>query len=148
MDFCLGRVTRPHDDVDWYVRDNDLSRLTELLIGQGWEPLERLPHERQVDLRRGSVDLSMSPVSLDRAGRPIVGPGPWAGKPLPADMLSGSGRAELSNVTASYISPMSQIELKLMTPIWRRDLARREKDGPDVYLLCSHLLERCSGGES
>lgn len=141
MDFCLGRITRPHEDVDWYVRDGDAVDIVAALTEDGWALSDRIPIERQANLVRHGVELSFNPVRIDAAARPVLGSGPWEGEPLPPDMLDGAGRGTLERVTASYISPMALIQFKLMTPVWRPEFFRRDKDEVDVALLCRHFFD-------
>ncbi|MDQ2738961.1 MAG: aminoglycoside adenylyltransferase [Actinomycetota bacterium] len=140
MDFCIGRITRPHTDVDWYVEDGHATSIVAELIADGWTPDDRLPIERQADLSWDGIELSVSPVRVNDFGLPTVGPGPWEGEPLPRDMLTDAGRSTLAGVAASFISPMAQIELKVMMRHWRPELPFREKDEQDAALLCRHLF--------
>lgn len=139
MDFCLGRVTRSHTDVDFYIEAKGQMRLVEALIAAGWELDGRLPVERQADLFCDGVDLSINPVDQVN-GVPVHGPGPWQGEPFPVDMIEHAGRARIEGVEARYISPMAQVEFKLMTRVWRPEFPFREKDEADVALLCKHMF--------
>lgn len=139
MDFCLGRVTRPHTDVDIYTEATGHQRIVDALVADGWDLDDRLPVDRQADLFRAGVDLSLNPV-YQINGLPVHGPGPWEGVSHPADMLEHAGRSRIEGVEASYISPMAQIEFKLMTRVWRPEFAFREKDESDVALLCRHMF--------
>lgn len=141
MDFCPGRITRPHEDVDWYVGEGHAADIVAALTGDGWVQSDSLPIERQADLIRHGVELSFNPVRIDVAEHPVFGAGPWEGEPLPPDMLDGAGRGTLEGVTASYISPMALIEFKLMTPVWRPEFFRRDKDEVDFALLCRHFSD-------
>jgi len=139
MDFCLGRVTRPHTDVDIYTDQAVHRRTVDALAADGWDLDDRLPVERQADLSRDGVDLSLNPIrQVD--GQAVHGPGPWEDEPCPTDMLEHAGRAQLEGAEAYYISPMAQIEVKLMTRVWRPEFNFREKDEADVALLCRHML--------
>lgn len=139
MDFCLGRITRPHTDVDVFVEISVHLPVVTELITAGWALDDRLPVEQQADLTCEGIDLSLNPV-VEADGRPFLGPGPWEGQPFPADMLEHAGRSKLKGVEASHISPMAQIEFKLMTRTWQPDLRYRPKDEGDVALLCHHMF--------
>ncbi|TNH31515.1 aminoglycoside adenylyltransferase [Micromonospora orduensis] len=116
MDFQLGAVTRPHLDVDWYCWRDDADRLAALLLARGWLPDPRMPVETQLDLVVGDVEVSFAYLGRDRAGRPTVGGGSWAGAPLPAGMLDApSGR--IGTLTVPTISVAAQIEFKQMYPV-------------------------------
>ncbi|MFC0503236.1 nucleotidyltransferase domain-containing protein [Micromonospora costi] len=117
MDFHLGRVTRPHVDVDWYCWRADAPRLAALLTARGWRPDPRMPAEVQLDLFRGEVEVSFAYLARDTARRVTVGAGPWAGTPLPAGMLDAPpGR--IDRRSAPVISLTAQIEFKEMYPVW------------------------------
>ncbi len=139
MDFCLGRVTRPHTDVDVYTDEACHRQTVATLIADGWDLDDRLPIDRQADLSRDGVDLSLNPIHQVN-GLAVHGPGPWEGDPYPVDMLEHAGRTWLEGAEASYISPMAQIELKLMTRVWRPGFKFRDKDEADVALLCRHMF--------
>lgn len=139
MDFCLGRVTRSHTDVDIYTDEASHRQTVATLVAEGWELDDRLPIDQQADLSRGGVDLSLNPIR-HLNGLAVHGPGPWEGEPYPTDMLEHAGRGRLDGVEASYISPMAQIEFKLMSRVWRPEFRFREKDESDVALLCRHMF--------
>lgn len=56
MDFFLGRVTREHLDIDWFVLVEDAARLREQLLQHGFVDVTTADPEQQIDLRRGRVD--------------------------------------------------------------------------------------------
>ncbi|SCE94756.1 2''-aminoglycoside nucleotidyltransferase [Micromonospora coriariae] len=134
MDFHLGSVTRPHVDVDWYCWRGDAERLATLLLARDWRPDPRMPVEQQLDLYAGDVEVSFAYLGRDRAGRPTVGAGSWAGTPLPAGMLDAPpGR--IGALTVPTISVAAQIEFKQMYPIWMPERQRRPKDADDLARL-------------
>ena len=135
MDFALGRITRPHEDVDWFVLCAGLDRFTDALWAQGWWDVGTAPKEQQRDLRLGDVELGIAGVDVDHEGRPVVGGGPWRGSPLPAEMLTAARRCVLAGVTAVVIAPSAQIEIKRMMPEWVPGMRRRPKDLEDITQL-------------
>jgi hypothetical protein len=88
MDFFLGRVTRPHRDVDWFAWSWDADRLAAALTHQGYELLAEPPHDRQLDFVRGELDLSFALIDHDRSGHVIVAGGPL-GRPAVAGRDAG-----------------------------------------------------------
>ncbi|MFF5175491.1 nucleotidyltransferase domain-containing protein [Micromonospora sp. NPDC000089] len=134
MDFCLGEVTRPHTDVDWYCWRADADRLAALLTGHGWAPDPRVPVETQLDLVRGDVEASFAYLDRDAAGRVVVGGGPWAGTPLPAGLLDGP-ESRIGALVAPVIGVAAQIEFKEMYPVWMPERPRRAKDAADLARL-------------
>lgn len=131
MDFLLGRVSRPHVDIDWFLLVDGAERLKEALVAEGFVDLTTAPADQQMDLRRGSIDHGFALLRIDARGVPVVAGGPWGGEPWPQGMLSGH-LARLGNVEAPIISAEAQIEIKQMMPTWNPSLSRRQKDLDDV----------------
>ncbi len=52
LDFLLGRVTRPHEDIDLFVWAADAARLVSLLEDHGYEEVGGPPPEQQRNLVR------------------------------------------------------------------------------------------------
>jgi hypothetical protein len=138
MDFFLGRVTRPHRDVDWFAWSWDADRLACTLTNQGYELLAEPPHARQLDFVRGQLDLSFALIDRDRSGNVIVAGGPWAGQRWPDGMLDWPlGR--IGDLRCPIISPAAQIEIKRMMPVWVPGMPRRPKDIEDIALIESAI---------
>jgi Aminoglycoside-2''-adenylyltransferase len=134
MDFFLGRVTRPHRDVDFFAWAEDADRLIAALTERGYELLAEPPHDRQLDFARGRLDLSFALLATDETGRVVVAGGPWAGAAWPERMVEWPpGR--IGEVSCPIISPYAQIEIKRMMPIWVPTLPRRPKDAEDIARL-------------
>ncbi|KRF45495.1 hypothetical protein ASH01_06615 [Terrabacter sp. Soil811] len=97
VDFWVGRVTRPHDDVDLAVRRDDGSALHAALVGNGWlhTPFE----DEVVGTRyvRAGVLLELTFV-VDEGGRVVIPFEPeaavWSEQPF------GDARQTLDGVTA------------------------------------------------
>ncbi|GAA4601825.1 hypothetical protein GCM10023107_58160 [Actinoplanes octamycinicus] len=138
MDFYLGKVTRPHLDVDWFVWGDEVQQLAEELVSRGWTLLPEPPHDRQMDLVKDDVEQSLTLLARNEAGHPVVAAGPSAGEPWPETMLDGPP-GSLAGITCPIITPESQIELKRMYPIWIPTLKRRPKDATDIAHLQAAL---------
>jgi hypothetical protein len=138
MDFFLGRVTRPHVDVDWFCWAHDADRLAVALAGLGFTAYGDNAPELQRDFLRDGVDLGVALLGRDTAGRVVVPAGPSAGEPWPDGMLDGPpGR--IGDLTCSIVSAAAQIEIKQMMPVWVPGLPRRDKDRSDIALLRAGL---------
>ena len=134
MDLFLGRVTRPHRDVDWFAWAADAGRIAAALTARGWELLPEPPHDRQLDFARDGVDLSFALIVSDAEQHVAVAGGPWAGARWPEGMLDGPvGR--IGAVACAVIHPYAQMEIKRMMPVWVQGLPRRPKDDEDVRRL-------------
>ncbi|MEU8663286.1 nucleotidyltransferase domain-containing protein [Actinoplanes philippinensis] len=134
MDFFLGRVTRPHLDVDWFAWASDAGRLSAALTSRGYELLPEPAHDQQLDFARGELDLSFALITRDSAGNVIVAGGPWAGQRWPGGMLDWPG-GRIGAVRCPIISPFAQIEIKRMMPVWVPGMPRRPKDAADITVL-------------
>ncbi|MEV4410463.1 aminoglycoside adenylyltransferase [Catellatospora sp. NPDC049609] len=138
MDFFLGRVTRPHLDVDWFCWAADADRLADVLAGLGFVAYGDNPPDLQRDFLRDGVDLGVALLGQDAAGRVVVPAGPYAGAPWPDGMLAAPpGR--LGDLTCAVISPAAQLEIKKMMPVWVPGMPRRDKDRADIALLQAGL---------
>jgi hypothetical protein len=133
-DFFLGRMTRPHRDVDWFAWSSDGNRIATELTSRGYELLPEPAHDRQLDFVRDGLDLSFALIARDETGRVIVAGGPWAGQRWPDGMLDWpAGR--IGDLRCPIISPSAQIEIKRMMPIWVPGMPRRPKDAEDIALM-------------
>ncbi|MEU7902905.1 nucleotidyltransferase domain-containing protein [Actinoplanes sp. NPDC049118] len=143
MDFYLGRVTRPHRDIDFLCRATDAGRIVAALRGLGYRDLPgNAPAGLQHDLETpAGVDVQVTLLGEDADRCPTVPAGPYAGTRWPADLLSGPpGR--IGEVSCAIVSPRAQIEIKEMMPVWVPGLRRREKDRRDVARLRAAMAER------
>jgi hypothetical protein len=138
VDFFLGRVTRAHADIDWFALAGDGFRLAAELMALEFEHTTTAPSDQQIDLVRGHIDHGIGLVRLGSQGEPLVGGGPWAGEPWPADMLNGPVR-RIDGVSVRVIAPLAQIEIKEMTPTWNPALRRRQKDLDDIKRIRAKL---------
>jgi Aminoglycoside-2''-adenylyltransferase len=140
MDFFLGRVTRPHVDVDWFCRDVDAEVLTAVLHGLGYrdDPASPPPDLQRDLVSPDGTEVSLTLLGRDGAGQPVVPAGPYAGERWQVDLLAGDP-AVLSGVTCPIVSPRAQIEIKEMMPVWVPGLARRPKDRDDIARLRAAL---------
>lgn len=137
MDFFLGKVTRPHRDIDWFVLVEDVELLRTAMLAEGFVDVTTAPAQQQLDLERRGIDHGFALVRLED-GAPVVAGGPWGGQPWPAAML-GDDVGRIGDVEAPFIRPEAQIEIKMMMPVWNPALASRQKDVDDVAALSQAL---------
>lgn len=120
MDFFLGRVTRPHDDIDLFAWRADSERLVEILVAAGFEEVGEPRPAAQRNLAED--DELVHVVLLERTpeGSMITPPGRWAahlGGPesddgpeeWPADMLEAPPGC-LGALVAPIVDPAAQLE--------------------------------------
>lgn len=138
MDFFLGRITRPHRDIDFFCLAPDADRIVALVAGLGYRPLPGDDALQRDLLGADDLDVQVTLLGHDADGCPIVPAGPYAGARWPADLLAGSpGR--IGDVTCPIVSPRAQIEIKEMMPVWVPGLPRRAKDLEDIVRLRAAL---------
>ncbi|MET9605089.1 aminoglycoside adenylyltransferase [Streptomyces sp. NPDC006512] len=140
VDFWLGRITRDHEDVDWFAWSRDAGRLTGALVARGYRVLRA--DGQQLDLVRDGEEQSFALLDRDARGRVVVAGGPWAGTPWPAGMLAEAEPGRLGSLECRVVSPAAQIEIKRMTPVWIPGRPRRPKDAEDVARLEAALAGR------
>ncbi|MER6523169.1 nucleotidyltransferase domain-containing protein [Streptomyces sp. NPDC060334] len=87
MDFFLGEVTRDHEDIDWFAWTADAGALAEGLLAHGCQPVPGPTPDLQLDFAKDGLDISLTLLGRDMAGRVVVAGGPWAGAPWPEGML-------------------------------------------------------------
>ncbi|MEU4427984.1 aminoglycoside adenylyltransferase [Actinoplanes sp. NPDC024001] len=139
MDFLLGRVTRPHTDIDWFAHHDEAPRLILALTDLGYTLAPEPPsHAQQLDLSRGDIEHSFALLAADPTGRLTVAGGPWAGSPWPDGMLDNEPRA-LAGVHCPIITAQAQIEIKQMMSVWVPGRPRRPKDIADIAQLHAAL---------
>ena len=144
VDFTLGRVTRPHVDVDWFAWQDDLPRLVEELVRQGWSEVDEYPLEQQRDLRSDDVELGFAPLARGDNGSIVVGGGPWSGASWPTAMLDAALLGRIDGLACPVISAAAQVEIKQMMPVWVPGMRRRAKDAEDIALIRSEVAGRAT----
>ncbi|HEX4213613.1 MAG TPA: aminoglycoside adenylyltransferase [Candidatus Dormibacteraeota bacterium] len=138
MDFYLGRVTRDHEDVDWFAWADDAAALGAALAELGHRTVLGPPPEQQLDLVRDGVELSFAWLARDAAGTVVVAGGPAAGERWVQGMLEG-GEGQIGTISCRVISAQAQIEIKRMMPVWVPRFPRRRKDEEDIARLRAAL---------
>jgi hypothetical protein len=144
MDFFVGQVTRDHKDIDWFAWAQDAPLIRAALLGRGYRTL---PYwgwgspDLGLEVMKNGQDLSFHWVARDSAGQVVVPAGPYAGERWPEGMLDwGSG--QIGSVRCPIISPLAQVEIKEMMPVWAPEFPRRPKDAEDIARLRAALSER------
>ncbi|MGY5052458.1 nucleotidyltransferase domain-containing protein [Streptomyces sp. 900105755] len=140
-DFFIGEVTRDHVDIDWFAWAGDAGALTDALLRSCYDQRPGPPPDQQLDFCKQGIESSFALLGRDRLGHVVVAGGPWAGKLWPEGMLDAPpGR--IGVVQCRIISPLAQIEIKQMMPVWVPGRPRRRKDAEDVTRLRAALGER------
>jgi Aminoglycoside-2''-adenylyltransferase len=102
VDFYVGAVTRPHDDVDIAVWLADYERIATLLVGDGWAHAPEEDEDGGTGYERDAVRLELTFLVRDDDGTIFIllrsGPGVWSREGFGNDAL------ELHGVSARLIS--------------------------------------------
>lgn len=102
VDFHVGRVTRPHGDLDVAVWSDDRTHLVDLLARQGWVHTPEAGEDGATCYARGGVRLEVAFLARDGRGRVYTplrdGRAEWP------DDAFGDAMLELLNVSAHVIS--------------------------------------------
>ncbi|WP_406739640.1 nucleotidyltransferase domain-containing protein [Streptomyces atratus] len=141
MDFCLGEITRDHEDIDWFAWADDAGDLAEELLQHGFQPVPGSPPDLQLDFVKDGLESSITLLDRDAAGCVVVAGGPWAGAPWPEGMLD-AGPGRVGGLECAIVSPQAQIEIKRMMPVWDPSRPRRIKDAEDIARLEAELRAR------
>jgi hypothetical protein len=132
LDFLLGRVTRPHEDIDLFIWASDASRLLAVLERYGYEEVGGPPAAQQRNLVKAGEELHVTLLERNAAGVVTAG-GRWADSPWPEGMLDGPV-GQIGEVSCRVISAEAQVWAKEEVP---KALAheQRDKDPGDLELL-------------
>ena len=117
VDFHVGQHTRPHDDVDVAVLQEDFARAEALLVSHGWT---RLPSDEAgyATFERSGARIDLAPIERNDAG--------W-----PAGAF-GDDIRELDGVRARVVT---RAALVLDKSEQREEFATRAKDAADLRAL-------------
>jgi hypothetical protein len=140
LDFLLGRVTRPHGDIDFFIWAKDADTFALVLEQNGFDYTRGPPPEQQRNFVKCGEELHVGLVRRDASGDVVVAGGPHEGAAWPAGML-GDHLGRIGSVTCRIVSPESQLEVKERWEEWTGRPAR-EYDANDIALLRAVL-----GGE-
>lgn len=113
IDFYLGKITRPHDDIDFVTWIQDRERLEVELIKSGYEKTFVLKEfrNRQSDFRKENVEISFCYITHSDDGELIMNGLPeWIWRPdslLPQTFI-------LNGISARVLNPRQLLEEKVV----------------------------------
>jgi hypothetical protein len=140
MDFFLGRVTREHEDIDFFAWAADVPKLMPALERAGFVERCGPPPETQRDFTKDSEDVQIALLAKNAHGQVVVAGGPAEWAPWPDDML-GYPAGRLADVICPIIHPRVQIWIKEQSPDWH-GVPLSVKHQVDVALLRDALTAR------
>jgi hypothetical protein len=132
VDFSVGRVTREHADVDWFVWAGHLPAIVESLGELGWECVEATTPGPHRTLVQRDVHMSFLAMAPGAGSAALVADGPLAGEHWPASMIADAQVGRIGAQDCLTISPAAQLRLKQMTPHWFPGRTTRPKDLDDI----------------
>lgn len=141
MDFFLGQVTRDHDDIDWFAWADDAPVIGAALLERGYQVTTDDPGGLDAASDGEDWDFQFQWLATDTAGQVVVPAGEYAGEPWPEGMLIWEP-GQIGPLRCPIISPLAQIEIKEMMPVWVPHFPRRRKDAEDIARLRAGLRAR------
>lgn len=138
LDFFVGRVTRPHEDIDLFIWAEDVATLLPILGRKGFREIGGPPPEQQRNLVKDGEELHVTLFERNELGIVTAG-GRWADHPWPEGMLCGP-MAQIGGVRCRVISPDAQLYAKTEVP-HALSHAPRDRDHADIALLREALAE-------
>jgi lincosamide nucleotidyltransferase A/C/D/E len=128
VDALLGHQSRPHQDVDIAIQEQDVARLRELLQEKGYREIKleiARPHNFVLGDEQGH-EIDIHVLVLDANGNGMYGPID-NGEMYPADSLTGTGF--IAGQAVRCISPEWLVK-------FHSGYKLKEKDFRDVSALC------------
>jgi lincosamide nucleotidyltransferase A/C/D/E len=128
VDALLGDQTRPHQDLDIAVEQNDVPKLRRLLEAQGYKDI-KLEEARPWNFVLGDEngrEIDFHVIVINDKGNGLYGP-PENGEMYPAASLTGTG--SIDGRTVRCISPEWMVK-------FHSGYKLKEKDFRDVSALC------------
>jgi Aminoglycoside-2''-adenylyltransferase len=132
LDFLLGRVTRPHADIDLFIWAADAPTLLPKLKQSGYEEIGGPPPEQQRNLVKDGEEFHVTLLEENDLGVVTAG-GRWAQFPWPKGVLKGP-IGQIGDVRCRLISPEAQLFAKTEVP-HALSHPQRERDHADIALL-------------
>jgi hypothetical protein len=133
LDFLLGRVTRPHGDIDFFMWAKDAPAFARVLERRGFEEVPGPPREQQRNFVKDAEEFHVGLLRREPSGEVVVAGGPHEGAAWPDRML-GDHVGRIGDVTCRIVSPESQLEIKERWAEWTGRSAR-DYDAGDISLL-------------
>jgi hypothetical protein len=133
LDFLLGRVTRPHGDIDFFIWAKDADSFARVLEQNGFDCVPGPPPEQQRNFCKGGEELHLGLVRGEASGDVVVAGGPHEGAAWPSGML-GDEIGRIGEITCRIVSAESQLEVKERWEEWT-GRAPRDYDAADVMRL-------------
>ncbi len=134
LDATIGRITRSHGDIEFWVERSNAARSKAALVGAGSTPLATQPPEESCEFVWDSVDFSTAYFDRRADGTFAQPQGRFSDWVFPPDSF-GEEAGVLNGVTVPVMSVAGMLAMKEQFPMLRHGGPWREKDIGDVAVL-------------
>lgn len=142
LDARIGRITRSHGDVEFWVERSDSARSKAALVDVGATALSTQPAEESCEFVWSDVAFSTAYFDRQANGAFAQPAGRWSDWLFPADSF-GTVPGFLDGVAVPAMSVAGMLAMKEQYPTLRNGGPWREKDVSDIATLRSLLEDRC-----
>ena len=133
LDARVGRITRDHGDIEFWVRRSDAARSKAALADAGATALSTQPPEEACELRWSGVNFSTAYFD-HRADGTFAPEGRWSDWVFPADSF-GEVPGLLDGIPVPAMSVAGMLAMKEQFPALRNGRPWRDKDIGDIAVL-------------
>jgi lincosamide nucleotidyltransferase A/C/D/E len=133
LDARIGRITRGHGDVEFWVRRSDSARSRAALADAGATALPTQPPEESCEFKWDGVDFSTAYFDR-RANGTIALEGRWSDWLFPAGSFS-EAPGLLDGIPVPAMSVAGMLAMKEQFPALRNGRPWRDKDVSDIAVL-------------
>lgn len=133
LDARIGRITRGHGDVEFWVRRSDAARSTAALADAGSTALPTQPPQESCEFRWDGVDFSTAYFER-RADGTIALEGRWSDWLFPVGSFS-EAPGLLGGIPVPAMSVAGMLAMKEQFPALRNGRPWRDKDVSDIAVL-------------
>ncbi len=133
LDARIGRITRGHGDVEFWVRRGDSVRSAAVLVDAGAEALSTEPPEESCEFIWDGVSFSTAYFDR-RADGTFTVQGRWSDWVFPPDSF-GEDLGSLDGVPIRAMSVAGMLAMKEQFPTLRNGRPWRDKDVADIATL-------------
>jgi hypothetical protein len=134
LDARIGRITREHGDVEFWVKRIDAERSRAVLVGAGATALGTQPPEESCEFTWGGVDFSTAYFDRQPDGSFSQPQGRWSDWLFPPGSF-GDEPGTLDGAPVLAMSVAGMLAMKEQYPHLRNGRPWRQKDVDDIKLL-------------
>jgi hypothetical protein len=134
LDARIGRITRSHGDIEFWVERSDAARSKAALVGMGSTALATQPPEEACEFVSDGVDFSTAYFDRRADGGFVQLQGRWSDWVFPPDSF-GEEPGMLDGVVVPVMSVAGMLAMKEQFPTLRNGRPWRDKDIGDIEVL-------------